>query len=106
MAAHSTTRPTWQSDACPSWCVVEHAEDDPPANRVHDSAGSYLPVTLTSGSLRGSTPTELLLVLSRRCDEVHDWVFVGEVEAGGQHLVLSRDSAALVASAVTALLGP
>jgi hypothetical protein len=103
MTAHSTSRPSWQRDTCPPWCVVEHAETDPPDDRYHDSVTLHVPATLGPGPSHAPT-TDLVLVMSRRSGELDDWVLVGEPERDGQHLYLTRDSAARVASALTALL--
>lgn len=103
MAATSSCRPSWQSDACPAWCVVEHQEDDPVPDRVHDSAGQYVPVVLAEPHGGARAPTELLVMLSRRCGESHEWVFVGEPERDGQRIVLSRESAVRLAGVMGSL---
>ena len=100
MTAHSTSRPSWQRDNCPRWCVVEHAESDPVDDRFHDSITMHVPATLGHGPSHASS-TDLVLVMSRRCGELDDWVLVREPERDGQHLHLTRDSAARVASALT-----
>ena len=103
MTAHSTSRPSWQLDACPPWCVVEHAELDGPDDRYHDSVTLHVPATLGPGPSHAST-TDLVVVMSRRCDEPDYWVLVGEPERDGQHLYLTRDSAARIATALRTLL--
>lgn len=104
MSAKSRSRPSWQRDECPPWCVVEHREADPPDDRVHDSVGAYVSaVVRRPGSTVGES-TELLVILSRRCGELDDWVFLGEPERLGQHVTLSRDSAARVTSTLATLL--
>lgn len=104
MAAASRPRPSWQADPCPAWCAVEHREDDPPPDRVHDSVGRYVRVVLAESQGHAQVSAELLVMLSRRCDETAEWVFVGEPERDGQHLVLSRESAARVTQALATLL--
>lgn len=104
MSAESRSRPSWQRDECPPWCVVEHHETDPPDDRVHDSVGTYVPATLRRTEASGGEPTELLVVLSRRCGEHDDWIFLGEPQRLGQHLTLSRESAARVTSTLASLL--
>lgn len=104
MSAESRSRPSWQRDECPPWCVVEHQEADPPDDRVHDSVGTYVPAVVRRAEFSGGERTELLLVLSRRCGEHDDWIFLGEPQRHGQHLTLSRESAARVASTLAALL--
>lgn len=103
MTAHRTSRPSWQHDACPSWCVVEHAEHDLPDDRIHDSTNIDVRAVLGPAHARGR-PVDLSLVMSRRCGELDDWVLVGEPERDGQFLLLSRDSAARVVGALAALL--
>lgn len=104
MAAASSSRPSWQTDLCPAWCVVEHQEDDPPSDRVHDSAGRYVQAVLADARGHPQVPAELLVMLSRRCGTGDDWVFVGEPEREGQHLVLSRESAVRLAGVMGSLL--
>ena len=103
MTANSTSRPSWQRDTCPPWCVVEHSELDAHDDRFHDSATLHVPAVLGAGRGRAA-PTDLAVVMSRRCNELDDWVLVGEPERDGQHLYLTRDSAARVAGALTNLL--
>ncbi|GAA1743437.1 DUF6907 domain-containing protein [Aeromicrobium alkaliterrae] len=93
-------RPSWQAAPCPPWCVVTHREDDPPADRRHESAAQSLPVTLA-----GDSPAELFVALSRLEHEPVEWVFVGQAEIGGQHLHVSRESAHRLAQALLDLSG-
>ena len=95
--------PSWQDEPCPAWCIVEHEEDDPPADRIHDSAGRYVPVT--TGEPIGQDPAAgaVLLVMSRRCGDFQDWVFVGEPDHRERHLTLSRESAVRVAHELLSL---
>ena len=97
MTDPSRSRPSWQHEPCPAWCAVEHDEDDPPADRVHDSAGRYTPVTLGEPLAGEQDPAEVLILMSRRCGDTHDWIFVGQPEREGRHLSLSRESASRVA---------
>jgi len=103
MTDPSRSRPSWQCEPCPAWCVVEHDEADLTADRVHDSAGRYTPAVL-GGPLEGEqTATELLILMSRRSGDAGDWVFVGQPERDGQHLSLSRESALRVAREILRL---
>ena len=103
MTDSSRSRPSWQHEPCPAWCVALHAEADLPADRVHDSAGRYTPAVL-GGPLEGEqTATELLILMSRRSGDAGDWVFLGQPERGGHHLSLSRESAVRVAHEILRL---
>lgn len=104
MAAHSFHQPSWQNDVCPRWCTVEHAELDLPDDRVHDSVGTYLPVVLGVDASGQSKTVDLLVMMSRRCGTVDDWVFIGETDRDGQHLQLSRESATRIVSSLAHLL--
>jgi hypothetical protein len=99
MAPPTAPRPSWQSQACPPWCVVRHRESDQPDDRVHESPARSLPVTA-----HDARTTELLLALSRPDASQTDWVFVGEARRDGQHLHLSRESALALAGALGDLL--
>jgi len=99
MAPPTAPRPSWQTQACPPWCVVRHRESDPPDDRVHESAARSLPAAAYEGR-----PVELLLALSRPDHTEVDWVFVGEARRDGQHLHVSRESAIAVAQALRDLL--
>ncbi|MEG9227508.1 DUF6907 domain-containing protein [Aeromicrobium sp. Sec7.5] len=99
----SRSRPPWQHDPCPAWCVVEHDEADLLADRVHDSAGRYTPAVL-GGPLEGEqATTELLILMSRRSGDAGEWVFVGQPERDGHHLSLSREGAVRVAHEILRL---
>lgn len=104
MTSGARSRPTWQTDECPPWCVTDHRESDPPEDRFHDSATHYVPVTLgikDSDQLTPAiTPAELFLTTSRPCGEHDDWTFVGEPARHGQHLMLSKESARRLAEAL------
>lgn len=106
MSAPPHPRPSWQRDDCPAWCVVDHRESDPPDDRVHDSAGVYVPAVVRRSESAADEAIELLVLLSRRHGEPDDWVFLGEPDRLGQHVTLSRESAIRVTSTLAALLGP
>jgi hypothetical protein len=46
-------------DACPTWCVVLHAEDDHASDRVHVSASMSVPARLLVGGAGSSPPPGL-----------------------------------------------
>ncbi len=97
MPPTSRSRPSWQREPCPAWCVVEHDESDLPDDRVHDSAGRSTPAVLGGPLEDEQAATELLILMSRRSGDAVDWVFVGEPERDGHGLSLSRESALHVA---------
>lgn len=97
MTAPSRRRPSWQAEPCPAWCVVEHEEDDPPADRIHDSAGRYVPITRGEPIGQDAAASAVLLVMSRRCGDFQDWVFVGEPDHRERRLTMTRESAAHLA---------
>lgn len=106
MTTQDQSRPSWQTEACPPWCVVDHREDDHPDDRVHDSASRHISALLHPSQRLaregdGSEVSELLVVTSRRAGDEVDWTYIGEPDRSRQYLNLSRESARRLASALT-----
>lgn len=102
----SSSKPSWQRDDCPAWCVSEHREDDLPDDRFHDSAATRVPAVVpdVNKPLNPAHPVELHVVTSRRCETDEDWVFIGQPDLVRRGFSLSRESAQRLAAAVAAHL--
>lgn len=119
----TTVRPTWQVDTCPTWCVVLHAEDDHPHDRVHMSdsmsvrvrqllgatgtAGATVspfaerdaPAPATSPERADATATaDLAVTVHRRDGAGTTWLYAGD--GAVQSLELTADSWAHLLPAV------
>ena len=77
------SRPSWQVDACPSWCRGDHREHDHPDDRVHRSDSVLVPVVGRrtwfegAGMRREVQATEVDVALSRLDGECEIWLYVG-----------------------------
>ena len=77
------SRPSWQVDACPSWCRGDHGEHDHPDDRVHRSDSVAVPVVGRRTVFEGASirrevhATEFDVALSRPDGECETWLYVG-----------------------------
>ena len=99
MDAHAD--PDWLTEPCPDWCDREHAHDDHPEDRYHQSRPSIISALAGTGgtipvadSLR---PVELAVRLGRHVDDDVAWVAIEPLEAVRPRLVLSEESARVLA---------
>ena len=103
------SRPSWQVDACPAWCVVDHGEHDHPDDRVHRSAALSVPVvarrTGFDGAriLRSAEATEFDVALSRVDGDWQSWLYVGSGPA--MAVEVSAESGQALVRAIAAVLG-
>jgi len=99
-------RPSWQHEPCPPWCVTEHHEDDLLGDRFHDSAGTYLTVSVPDEDApAGTSAAELFLSRFRRVGEPEEWIHL-EVDAHVQPgLTISPESARALARTLLAVAG-
>ncbi len=89
-----TARPSWQTDTCPEWCVSEHREDDLPADRFHDSVGTYLTAMTEDPEVaQGARAVELSLALFRRCGTQEDWLHLSTPDEAAVRITLTPESA-------------
>lgn len=89
-------RPSWLTGPCPAWCTRQHAEDDHPEDRYHQSqptlaaaiagTGDAVPVT---ASLQ---PATLAARAGRYADDDLTWLVVEPLE-GRPYLVITAASA-------------
>lgn len=94
MESAESSRPSWQTDGCPMWCVSDHREEDFPEDRFHDSAPTVVPVIVPGDdTARIPETTALHIVTSRRCGGTEDWIFIGQPDRACRGLTLSRESA-------------
>lgn len=105
MSTSHDPKPDWQTDTCPVWCVVDHRREDLPEDRIHDSRGDAVAVTVTPPGLEGDIDdpeaTEFIIRTSRLSGQHTDWTFIGEEHRHRQHVQLSRESAHRLADALT-----
>ena len=88
------TRPTWQHEDCPTWCIVEHQEDDYPEDRIHDGPGSDIMITVQDNdSATGGKAEELYFAYFRRVGDGDEWVHFGSTQSDRVSLTLSPESA-------------
>lgn len=90
-------RASWLDGPCPSWCVREHAEDDHPEDRYHQSEPSILPAVAGSGDTVPVTASLRSLTLAARAGRYADddltWVVVESLEDQQPRMVLTADTA-------------
>ncbi|PJJ61923.1 DUF6907 domain-containing protein [Compostimonas suwonensis] len=84
-------RPAWQQTPCPPWCVQEHADADPPADRRHVGSGHPVPVVLAPGGRAVATSAELSMIVWRFDGSPETWVYLGD--GTGQRIEVSLESA-------------
>lgn len=108
------SRATWQAEPCPPWCVREHHDDDHPDDRYHDSEATLIPAVVAERDLPGGPgrytreTTELAIVTSRHDDSPDLITFIGRGDRADQQLIMTPESAAHLATALTrhlALIG-
>ena len=102
------SRPSWQVDACPPWCAVDHGEHDHPDDRVHRSAPESVPVVARHTGFEGvrirrtAEAAELDVALSRVDGEWQTWLYVGSGPA--MAIEVSAESGRRLARAISAVL--
>ena len=101
--------PTWLTEACPSWCVREHREQDHPDDRYHQSETSFVPVV---AAVRDTVPItasmqgiDLTVWMGRYVGESLVWVVIEPDGARTPRLILSAESASSLNSQIGAQLG-
>ncbi|MFS3128026.1 DUF6907 domain-containing protein [Nocardioides sp. Bht2] len=97
----TTSRPTWQHDDCPTWCISEHAEHDTVADRVHDSSGSYLTVVAEDPVQHTEDEVLVFLATFRKVGSTEDWIHLSTPDDGQMSLTLSLESAARLSRVLT-----
>lgn len=90
----TTSRPSWQHDTCPAWCISAHAEDDPAADQVHDSSGTFLTVVTEDPVQHCEDEVLVFLATSRKVGSTEDWIHLSTPDDGQVNLTLTVESAA------------
>jgi hypothetical protein len=104
-----TGRPSWQIDACPSWCAGDHHEGDHPEDRQHRSVSFAVPVVTRRTRVvadqisRSAESAEYEVGLSRIDGELETWLYLGE--GPGESIEVSAESAHRLLRAAEARLG-
>ncbi len=103
-AAAQAGRPPWPDGRCPPWCTREHAADDYPEDRYHQSEPALLPVVAgpadtvpVTASLR---PLSLVVRAGRHDDDDRTWLVVESAEAARPRIVLTVEGARSLAGAL------
>ena len=90
------SQPSWQEGKCPSWCDIEHAEDDLPLDRSHRDTGTDVPAvlrikTLSQGTLSYEVkPGTLTFGRWQHISGHEEWVLIGDNE--GNEIEMSLNS--------------
>lgn len=99
-----TSKPTWLTQECPSWCTKEHDEDDSTEDRYHRSEPTHVaavvadtdtvPITLSLTGL------DLSVRRGRYAEDGIDWVIIEPLEHREPRLALTTESATRLAAAL------
>lgn len=104
-------RRQWQVEDCPSWCVVDHGEEDFPDDRKHVSEAHGIAVVELVGTERSAVEnrsevtrsTEMVVCLQRRDGAPTTWLYVGD--GFDQSIEVSVESWQRLVAQVVATLG-
>ena len=105
------SRPSWQTDACPPWCVGGHGELDHPDDRVHRSRSVVVPVvarhTWFEGALlrRSADAVDFDVAISQVDGESDIWLYVGAGPAASIEVTLESAERLVRAIGEVAALG-
>ncbi len=95
---------TWLTAPCPIWCARAHEQADHPEDRYHRSEPSYVAalaaVERTVPVLDALTATDLLVRVGQYIDDPIAWVAIEAAEDPEPRLVLTLESARLLAWAL------
>lgn len=97
-------QPSWMAEACPSWCVRDHAEDDHPDDRRHQGGGIAVPAVVAGEPVPGASGEPLVLVvqLDQPVGTRTAWVRVEASEGAGPRLAVRASDAVELAAAILA----
>lgn len=97
MTERQRDRPTWLTEACPSWCTRIHAENDHPEDRVHHSEGTLTPAIVRRSSIvtddEPGEGAEILTQAMRAVGRPETWILICEPEDTRSMLLLRREAA-------------
>lgn len=89
--------PTWLAERCPDWCVRDHAEDDHPDDRYHQSEGSLVPgVVATRFAIPLTAALErldLITWIGRYAGEREDWLVIEPTVQREPRLMITLETA-------------
>ncbi|HVK29747.1 MAG TPA: hypothetical protein VM575_15520 [Nocardioides sp.] len=96
-AGARAAQPPWPDAPCPPWCTREHAADDHPEDRYHQSEPTLLPVVAGSGDTVPVTaslrPLTLAVRIGRYADDDRTWLVIEALEAPRPRMVLAAEAA-------------
>lgn len=98
----TTSKPSWLTEECPSWCKREHEEGDHGGDRCHQSEATYLAAIVaeedTLPITASMTGMDLTVRRGRYVGDPTEWVAIEPATDGREpRLVLTADSAARLA---------
>ena len=103
------TQPPDVGETCPPWCVVQHDQDEPLDQQIHESDATPFPVIEIERRrgpderlTRSAIGAELAVVRYRYVGHSQEWVYIGTPDHG---LDVSVESAERLLGRLTALLG-
>ena len=88
--ASRAARPPWSKQPCPPWCTREHAADDHPEDRYHQSEPSILPVVAGAGDAVPVTTSLRALTLAVRLGDSRWKTSLFPQKSGGWFLPIKK----------------
>lgn len=101
VAAGQQNQPTWQSDACPSWCARVHQDGDHPEDRIHQSTPLIVPALRRRSFLPEDRPqrTQIEVMMAAGMERGSSrWILASEGEGPTFFILDERSTVSLIAS--------
>lgn len=104
------SQPNWLTEECPAWCAGEHADQDHPSDRQHQSEQDWQPAIMLNRRLardpagavrRDVEAAEFCVVAFRYAGDWQTWVAVANDD---QRIEVTRESAHRLHAALGRLL--
>ncbi|GAB2983864.1 DUF6907 domain-containing protein [Nocardioides montaniterrae] len=87
--------PSWLNEACPSWCVRTHLEDDHPDDRRHQGEAEVLTLLLAEDAIPSerTTSVEVVVLMDRPVGGAQDWIRIEATEQARPRIAFTAESA-------------